>query len=455
MHHLMLTRIFLIFYTVFLSYSHVLGQSYFPIPPVPQTEQFAQHISRTASLLTSSTAQEPQEVRILVYGQSISAQDWWKQVKSFLESTYPAAKINMQNKAIGGFSSDRLKLTVDNDVTSFYPDLILFHDYGGEPDYETIIHTIRSRTTAEIVIQTDHIAVGQNEEWHGRHNEVWLPELCRKYNLALADVRAVWKNYLKQNNLQAQDLLTDAVHLNDHGNFVMASILNNYFKALPKTATPTFTPLQVLKAGQDFKIGNKKLELPVNGNRMDLIWEATPSQAKPVAVKVNGKKPSEFPESYYYTRPTMVAPDKFFLARIGQLLKMDLGSQVREEDWTLTVTAVDSVNQQIQFSLKGSRTGEDGTGSSATPFTSKSGKIKISPENWFRRRNPGDFSQFHWLKPGDTLTWQTKLMGKDAINPTNSGVTVVQGVENKTHQLQLTGNLNHLREIRTYAPPVK
>ena len=215
---LMRILVFLFFLVTFSISPNVRGQSFYPIPEVPHPEQFAKNISRSAYLLASSTEQEPKEVRILVYGQSISAQEWWMQVKSFLEKRYPNARINMLNKAIGGFSSDRLKLTVDNDVTTFYPDLILFHDYGGEPDYEEIIRTIRIRTTAEIVLQTDHIAVGQDEKWHGRHNDVWLPELSRKYNLSLADVRTAWKKYLSQSNLKAKDLLTDGVHLNDHGN---------------------------------------------------------------------------------------------------------------------------------------------------------------------------------------------------------------------------------------------
>jgi hypothetical protein len=85
----------------------------------------------------------------------------------------------------------------ENDVVSFYPDLILFHVYGNEADYENIIQTIRRKTTAEIAIQTDHMA-SHAQDWHDRHSQVWLPSICKKYGLALIDVRSGWKTYLKE-----------------------------------------------------------------------------------------------------------------------------------------------------------------------------------------------------------------------------------------------------------------
>lgn len=109
----------------------VFAQSYYPLPTVSDTAAFNRGVSRTARLLTSATQSHPKAVRILVYGQSISAQVWWMEVRRFLEHRFPHAQITFINKAIGGFSSERLKLTVENDVVSFYPDLILFHDYGG------------------------------------------------------------------------------------------------------------------------------------------------------------------------------------------------------------------------------------------------------------------------------------------------------------------------------------
>lgn len=235
-----MTRSYILIWLVWSSsLMPVSGQSYFNVPIIKNTEQFRKGIARTASLLKSND-QTPNQIRILVYGQSISQQVWWNTVKEFVKKQFPLTDITFINKAIGGFSSERLKLTVENDVVSFYPDLILFHDYGNEPDYEKIIQIIRRRTTAEIAVQTDHMAA-QNQEWHDRHNEVWLPSLCEKYGLALIDVRSVWKTYLKENNLDTKDLLSDQVHLNAHGNYLMASIINKYFESL---SLVRFTDLQ-------------------------------------------------------------------------------------------------------------------------------------------------------------------------------------------------------------------
>lgn len=443
-------RLFLFF---LLTTCRATAQAYFPIPApeLAKLDSFAQAIPRTAALLQG----EGGELRVLVYGQSISMQEWWKALRAFLENTYPNARLVMENRAIGGFSTDRLKRMVENDVLPFYPDLILLHDYGNEPDYEALIRTIQRRTTAEIAVQTDHVAVGQNEAWHDRHGTVWLPGLCRKYGLALLDVRGAWKTYRRENNLPAQALLSDHVHLNDHGNYLMAGIIGRYFEKIPEPST--LSPrVQTLKLS-DFYLHRNRLRLPITGNRIDLVWASTIESTRPVHVKLDGKKPSEWPGSYYHTRPA-TRPDGFFLRNIGQVLALQLGSPPggapQEEDWTLTVTAIDSVNQHLSFSLRGSRTGDDGLGRSDAPFTSRSGRIGIAPDGWFFRKTPQDFAQFSWLKPGDGLHWQVRRMGLDEATPAaGTTVTVAQGLPNGSHTLELSGKaLADLKEIRVYQP---
>jgi hypothetical protein len=129
---------------------------HFPLPAVPDTSQAGRYIQRTMHLLASSTQEKKNTVKILVYGQSISEQSWWLEVKRDISGRFPNAHITMENKSIGGFSSSILVKTVEMDVSSFYPDLVLFHVYGDQTNYEAIIKTIRSRTAAEVVLQTDH-----------------------------------------------------------------------------------------------------------------------------------------------------------------------------------------------------------------------------------------------------------------------------------------------------------
>jgi hypothetical protein len=82
---------------------------------------------------------------------------------------------------------------------------------------------------------------------------------------------------------------------------------------------------------------------------------------------------------YYYSRPSLQS-NGTFLTKIGFLIAMELSDKVQEEDWLLTVLSIDSVRQQVTYSIKGSETGEDGIGNSSELFTSKSGKITIKPE---------------------------------------------------------------------------
>lgn len=442
-------KLYILLLLILASFASANAQSYFPVPDVKDTMQFKNGVARTAWLLTSSTKANPKSVRILVYGQSISEQVWWKDVRDFVKDRFPLANITFINKAIGGFSSERLKLMAENDVVSFYPDLILFHDYGNEPDYEKIIQTIRRKTTAEIALQTDHMA-GQSQEWHDRHCDVWLPEMCNKYGLALLDIRNPWKTYLKENNLQINDLLVDGVHLNAHGNYLMASIIKKYFATL-RDAKPTDKYVKELVAGTDFSVKGNKMQIPVNGNRFDLIWKPTVSGGQ-IAVTIDGKKPSNFNTCYYYTRPAFDTVG--FLRKIGQVLGMKLTDKAKEEEWAMTITSTDSVRQQMQFSLRGSLTGEDGAGSSERTFTSNSGKIIIDSTQWFRAK---EFAKFQWVKPGDVLKWNVKCMCKDEVVPVASdATTVVQGIENGQHGLRLSGKgVKDLQRIKVYEPALK
>jgi hypothetical protein len=290
----------------------------------------------------------------------------------------------------------------------------------------------------------------QGQEWHDKHSQEWLPSICNKYGLALIDVRRAWKSYLKENNLQIKDLLSDGVHLNPHGNYLMAAIIKQYFTALRETA-PDGKYVKDIFAGKDFKIKGNRIEIPVNGNRVDLVWKPNPSGGQ-VGVNLDGKRPSDFYTCYHYTRPALDTLG--FLKKIGQVLGMQLTNKAKEEEWSMTITSTDTVRQQMQFSLKGSLTGEDGTGSSERTFTSNSGKIIIDSTQWFRAK---EFARFPWVKPGDVLKWKVKFMCNDQVAPiTSTPTTVVQGVENGQHDLRLSGKgLKDVQAIKVYDPPLK
>src|SRR5438093_1137458 len=83
--------------------------------------------------------------------------------------------------------------------------------------------SFRARTSAEILMQRDHVTKWPAENpdqknpmwWDHMMNDVFLPGHAKKYGCGLADVRGQWLEYLKANTLEPKALLKDDVHLND------------------------------------------------------------------------------------------------------------------------------------------------------------------------------------------------------------------------------------------------
>ena len=127
-----------------------------PAPP-KDPSQLGLGIQRTMTLLATSTPEHRHHVKILFYGQSITEQEWSKHVAADLRRRFPYADLEIENRAIGGFASQLLIRPAEHDLYPFYPDLLIFHVYGANQQYEQIIHSVRSRTTAEVMMQNDHL----------------------------------------------------------------------------------------------------------------------------------------------------------------------------------------------------------------------------------------------------------------------------------------------------------
>ena len=213
--------------------------------------------------------------------------------------------------------------------------------------------------------------------------------------------------------------------------------------------------VRYLKRDKDFFIKKDSILLPFTGNRIDIFSDAS-ANAIPINLKLDHQSLRSNHRCFYYTRPSL-NPENFFLTNIGLPLTMELSNKVQEEKWFLTILSVDSLQQQIQYSLKGSLTGDDGTGNSTKIFTSNSGKITIRPDAWFLRKSKNDFAQFNWIKPGDVLKWETKSMCYDSlVLQPSARQTILQGIENTTHHLKIAGpGAKHIKEIIVYAPLLK
>lgn len=428
----------------------------FPRPRFPEDDSnLATRVQRTMTLLAKSTATHHNHVRVLFYGQSITQQEWWKEVAEDLRRRFPNADLEIRNLAIGGFNSAVLSRVIEHDLFPFYPDLVIFHDYGPEPEYEAMVAAVRSRTTAEMMLLSDHVATGQSTpqqvEWHDRHSNRWLPEIAAKYGCEYVDIREPWKQYLKDQSLKPEQLLKDAVHLNDQGCFLMADLVKRHLRYLPKFPADGWKhTVRAYPVGTALKWQGDRLTLPFEGNRVDLI--AAPG-AGSAQVRIDGRKPSAYTELYAITRPSAcVGVDWPAVLRISHEKPLLI------ENWTLRIRDVSEDAAHFRFEVTGSRTGPDGGGSSDAKFVSNSGRVAIDPADW-------------WLTNGKKLTgkavpngfevkWQVVPQFLDtyaapkADDPTREvATTVVQGLPNGKHVLELTGRAP-LRAVRVYYPPL-
>jgi hypothetical protein len=433
--------------------------------PAPQDESnFGSGIQRSMTLLATSTPQKRNTVKVLFYGQSITKQDWWQLVAADLRTRFPNADLIIANRAIGGFAAGLLRRPIEHDLIPFYPDLVIFHDYGGDEDYEWIIREIRSRTTAEIAIQTDHLTwwPGEIEDpkqmkaklWHDKHCFEWLPMIAAKYKCELMEIRNPWEQYLRDNHLEPRDLLTDGVHLNDRGNFLLSELVKRHLRhdqKFPDAAWKNLTHTY------EAKWENGRIALEFEGNRVDLITSRDDQTPYTWArILIDGKKPSEFPELYAFARPSdTVGADWPFIKHLAWQKPLVV------EDWYLKVLEADETAKTIRFEVRGSVTGLDGSGVSTERFVSNSGRIVIEPRDW----HAAD-ARAYSKKPmpnGYEVHWRVVPMFADIYVPVKADdsakenfVTVAQGLKNGKHKLELIQEgvtTPQLGWIRVYTPP--
>lgn len=206
-----------------------------------------------------ATTQE--EVRILVYGQSISEQAWWSKTKTWLQQTYPGKKLVMEEHARGGCSSQCLighePWSVDGeqynrlpeDVFAWKPDLIIFHVYGDHVDYGYIMRAFKEGCSAfedyltyddqsvpevqcteeqwelqegyeapEVLVQNDFVISDEPVEcpedpdtsnWECFMNESVIPELVSENDYTLQDNFHDWPKYIRDHKLDPETLIQD------------------------------------------------------------------------------------------------------------------------------------------------------------------------------------------------------------------------------------------------------
>jgi hypothetical protein len=437
---------------------------FFVSPVLKESEHSGQYTARTMSLLQKSNAKEKNTVKILVYGQSISEQEWWLEVRRAVISRFPYANVIMENRAIGGFAAQLLYKTVEMDVSSFYPDLVLLHDYGDNRYYDTILYTIRSRTAAEIAIMTDHYT-GENR-WSDTMSYHILPTLAEKYKCDIIDIRDPWKVYLKDNNLQPSALLKDGVHLNGYGNFLMAELVKPLFKFKPDLGEDPFGLCRTYTDKREFSFHGDTLTLPFFGNKAEVITSNSGTDSgDSLKVLVDGRPPSSYQGCYFISRPYNNEGKKWPW-ELPAMIHVNHTKPWVNEEWTCRFINAEPPFSDFSFSIRGSVTGSDGEGKGGTDFISPSGRVIIKGGDaeqggdWHLNRS---FQVLKTItKPGDEVKWKTYSCSVDYYKPLITRDTIIenisilfQGIPNSPHKLQLikTGRVAPgISQIRIYKP---
>ena len=89
-----------------------------------------QKLARTLEIIRTSTPANHKVLKVLFYGQSITRSGWHNAVVAHWHEKYPNTVFVVENRALGGFASQWLVRTTEQDISAFYPDLIIFHVYG-------------------------------------------------------------------------------------------------------------------------------------------------------------------------------------------------------------------------------------------------------------------------------------------------------------------------------------
>ena len=420
----------------------------------------AAYIQRTMKMLEESTAENPSHVRVLFYGQSITAQAWTRIVQKRLEEKYPTVKFEFRNAAIGGYISSVLIRTADHDLYPWYPDLLFFHVYGPMDKYEEIVRRVRERTSAEIVIWTSHL----NSRSREKPNEINTSHDARaaeiravapKYNCMLIDLREKWRKHLADHGLGVKDLLSDTVHLKPQGCELYATLISEELVRAPELgdnpqASGTITTIPA-GASEVTRGDDSSLTLRFTGNRVVAVSDGTGAASAKATVLLDGKPMNDVKELWAITRPS-VGPARIWMPAINNIA---FETPLVEEDWTLTCLPDSTPDgKKIHFRVQGSVTGDDGEGWNTERFVSRSQRAIIEPSDWRVAWTLG--YRKATLPEGFQVTWRSYPLFTREYEPKSAGThtLLVQGCANQPHTLTLIpkGGALGIREFVVHAP---
>jgi hypothetical protein len=270
------------------------------------------------------------------------------------------------------------------------------------------------------------------------------------------DIHEPWKQYLRTSKLKARDLLSDDIHLNDYGCFVLSHFVKRHLVYKPQFPADPCGMVTTYLVGKDVSFEDGKLTLEFTGNRIDAISARTDDANTAADVLIDGRKPSQFPELYTFTRPATVHDVWPAIKRISWEKPLII------EQWTARVFDANDFGRQFKFEVIGSVTGNDGFGAHDAKFVSNSGRIVIEPNDWHIKETC-QFKKMQ-LPENFTTTWKVIPLYVDRYEPPKVTdpsrqypTTLAQNLGNGRHKLELTsssGQALPIQAIRVYRPPL-
>ncbi|MDO4584005.1 MAG: hypothetical protein Q4D62_07865 [Planctomycetia bacterium] len=419
-----------------------------PVPANPSVK----YIQRTMKALEESTAENPAQVRVLFYGQSIVAQEWTNTVQETLQKRYPTVQFTFANKAIGGCMSPGLVRTAESDLYPWYPDLLFFHVYGDLDKYREIIQNVRERTTAEIILWSSHLNGGQMPEGFLKdrgERTTTIEKIAQEFKCTYIDLNLKWCHLLIKNKWHPTHLLRDGIHLNQEGCKYYAQFILEELVRLPGVNTDELSSGRITRISVNDPAVRKNpdgsLTLNFHGNRVCAVVKGevqgevqeNASDAVEeektegnVSLLLDGKPVAEYRELWAHTRTSSATGWKPGIFTIG------FRAPLRKEVWTLT--ALPDSNEdgsRIHYRVEGSVTGFDGEGWSDVYFISRSRRVIIE-------RGDYDLEQHRYSKIKVTknyrLQWESyPLFAESLIPTTTEPLVLLQNCANADHTLTI------------------
>lgn len=427
------------------------------LPPVDDDKVYGDQIRRTMHLLSTSTEEAPNRVKILFFGQSITRQNYSRRIiEASLRQRFPQAELEVLNTAIGGYQSPRSVRTMFHTLIPHQPDLVVFHVYGGENDgsYEQILKNIRRYTTAELICVTHHLDNYNKERTRQKEAASELRrQLADKYGAELIEVRGDWKRYMDQHGFPVTEFLSDNIHHNVHGGELWGALQERHFRVVetdPESWQDRITSIDLSKMETSGSLGEVSIEgggrfekgvglildndgqsmrLTFRGTRVDLISRGGEGEA---VVMIDGRRPSDIAETWSATLPSSTPIDYR-----PAIMKVGLGGSPVDETWTVTFDEVSEDGRDFAYDVTGSRSGPQGRGSHSKVFRSANGIIELDPSVFTLshaiqiKKKP--------LKTPFSVTWKVENRSLDrwVQDSTGGQVTLVQQLPNGEHVLEV------------------